>query len=169
MITFRLPDGVEHRFGAGAEDTVVDLPEGAWDDFREERRTAFGLLYAGMLQVAKGRFEEVADWEIELRREWEGRPVYDEKAAAAVAGLDLTRSFTLADSDADMGDFLRTAGFLHVRQVFGLDEIEGMRAEVERLKALANPDDGRSWWAKNRDGEQVCCRLIYMAQQSESL
>src|SRR3982751_6426279 len=78
MITFRLPDGVDHRFGDGGDDTVVELSDEAWDDFRHERRTAFGLLYAGMIQLTKGSFESFADWEVDLRRQWEGRPVYDD-------------------------------------------------------------------------------------------
>ena len=44
-----------------------------------------------------------------------------------------------------------------------------MRAEVERLKDQARPDDGRSWWARNASGQQVCCRVIYMSQQSPRL
>ena len=169
MITFRLPDGTQHRFGEGDETTLVELSAEAWEDFREERRTAFGLLYAGMVRIERGRFEDLAEAEIELRREWTGRPIYDASAADAVAGLDLHRTFTLDDSDDDMRAFFHTAGFLHVRGVFDEAEIERMRDEVERLKALATPDDGRSWWARNRDGKQVCCRLIYLAQQSKEL
>src|SRR5436190_10606646 len=168
MITFRLPDGVDHRFGEeGSErestDTVVELSEEAWDDFREERRTAFGLLYAGMITVSKGSFESLADWEVDLRRQWQGRPLYDDAAAAAVAALDLTRSFTLDDDAREMADFLAAAGFIHMRAVFSAAEVEEMRAEVERLKALARPDDGRSWWSRNKSGEEVCCRVIYMS------
>jgi hypothetical protein len=169
VITFRLPDGTQHRFGDGDETTVVEMSADAWDDFREERRTAFGLLYAGMVRFPSGRFEDLADWEIELRREWQGRAVYDDAAAAAVDGLDLRRTFTLDDSDEEMRAFFHAAGFLHLRGVFDESEIDAMRIEVERLKALAVPDDGRSWWARNRAGEQVCCRLIYMAQHSDPL
>ena len=158
MVTVEVPGG-----------TLVELSEEAWDDFRHERRTAFGLLYGGQLAVKAGRFEAFADWELELRREWEGRPVYDDSAAAAVAGLDLRRSFTLADPDDEMQAFLHAAGFLHVRGVYSLAEIEELRSAVEARKELARPDDGRSWWATNRRGEQVCCRLIYLAQQSPAL
>jgi ectoine hydroxylase-related dioxygenase (phytanoyl-CoA dioxygenase family) len=169
MITFCLSDGSRHQFGEGDEDTVVSLDDTAWDEFRNERRTAFGLLYAGMMHVDKGRFEDVALWEMQLRKLWDGRPIYDASATAALDGIDLHRSFTLADSDDDMKAFLHAAGFIHVRSVFSMDEIESIRAEVERLRGLAKPDDGRSWWAKNADGEQVCCRLIYLAQQSDKL
>jgi len=173
VITFCLPDGTRHAFSrdpAGtAPDAVVELDAQAWADFREERRSAFGLLYAGMLSFSSGRFEDLAAWEPELRRQWHGRPTYDDAAVTAMADVDLRRSYTLDDSDADMRDFLQTAGFLHVRHVFAANEIAAMRDEVERLKATASPDDGQSWFAKNREGEQVCCRLIYLAQRSAEL
>src|SRR5207249_3115723 len=71
--------------------------------------------------------------------------------------------------DREMAAFLATAGFIRVRGVFSADEVDEMRAEVERLKAQARPDDRRSWWARNAAGEQVCCRVIYMSQQSPRL
>jgi hypothetical protein len=185
VITFCLPDGTRHAFSRGSgdtvEDTVVELDQQAWEDLREERRSAFGLLYAGMLCFSTGDFNDLAAWEPELRRQWHGRPTYDGAAIANLAGVDLQRSFTLddtedtkdtkdtEDTDAEMREFLQTTGFLHVRNVFTADEIAVMRGEVERLKAIASPDDGGSWFAKNRNGEQVCCRLIYLAQRSDEL
>ena len=173
MIAFSLPDGTRHTFSRGpgdtAQDTVVELDEQAWDDLREERRSAFGLLYAGMLRFSAGGFEDLAAWEPELRRQWHGRPTYDAVAISGLVDVDLSRSYTLDDSDEELRNFLQTTGFLHVRNVFAPHEIAGMRDEVERLKAIAAPDDGTSWFAKNRDGEQVCCRLIYLAQRSADL
>jgi hypothetical protein len=54
-----------------------------------------------------------------------------------------------------------------VRGVFSGAEIDVLRAEVERLAAVATPDDGRSWWATRADGSPVCCRLIYLPLASE--
>src|SRR4051794_2699303 len=133
MITFSLPDGTRHQFGDGAEDTIVSVSESGWDDFRQERRTAFGLLYAGLMHVDKGRFEDVALWEMQLRKEWDGRPIYDDSATAALEGVDLSRSFTLADRDDDMKAFLHATGFIHVRSVFTSEEIRSIGREVERL------------------------------------
>jgi ectoine hydroxylase-related dioxygenase (phytanoyl-CoA dioxygenase family) len=173
VIAFCLPDGTRYAFSRGpddtTEDTVVELDAQAWQELRDERRSAFGLLYAGMLSFVEGGFEDLAAWEPELRRQWHGRPAYDDAAVAAMAGVDLGRSYTLDDADDEMRDFLQTTGFLHVRNVFAADEIAVMRDEVERLKAIASPDDGQSWFAKNRDGKQVCCRLIYLAQRSADL
>src|SRR3954452_25338255 len=97
-ITFRLPDGVDQRFGEDSDngdETVVELTDEAWDDFRNERRTAFGLLYDGMVHVTKGRSEDMAHREAESRRQWDGRWVYDDAATEAVRRLELKRSFYL--------------------------------------------------------------------------
>jgi hypothetical protein len=53
-------------------------------------------------------------------------------------------------------------GFLHVRGVFATAEIEALRAEVAKQAERAAPDDGTSWWAVQRDGARVLCRLIYL-------
>jgi ectoine hydroxylase-related dioxygenase (phytanoyl-CoA dioxygenase family) len=82
---------------------------------------------------------------------------------------DLDRSFSLDDTDDDLRDFLHETGFLHVRGVFSADEIEDLRAEVEAARAAAKPDDGKSWWATQADGTDVCCRVIYLNQQSRRI
>jgi hypothetical protein len=51
--------------------------------------------------------------------------------------------------------------------VFTPDEVAALAAEVEAARAAARPDDGRSWWATQADGTEVCCRVIYLNQQSE--
>jgi hypothetical protein len=68
-----------------------------------------------------------------------------------------------------MAAFLDRMGFLHVRAVFGPDEIGALSDEVERLRAAATPDDRRSWWATGADGGEVCCRLTFMGERSTTL
>jgi hypothetical protein len=82
---------------------------------------------------------------------------------------DLDRSFTLDDSDEDLATFLAETGFLHVRGVFSGEEIAALDGETERLRADARPDDGKSWWATQADGTEVCCRLIYTSLRSERI
>ncbi len=65
--------------------------------------------------------------------------------------------------------FLRTTGFVHIRGVFDPTEVEVFRQEAVRLAAVARPGDDRSWWAKDKDGEDVCCRLTYVNERSEIL
>ena len=75
---------MDHRFGDGGPDsevtdTVVELSDEAWDDFRHERRTAFGLLYAGMINLTEGSFESFADWELVRQPRLSVMPVSPER------------------------------------------------------------------------------------------
>ena len=176
-IAFRLPDGRAWAYSVGADGlgvrpgddeaaTVVALSEADWSDFVTEARTCFGLLYAGLVSFPRGGFEWLDRWEPALRALYDGRPPYD---PAAVAGVDLARSFG-PDGDLDeMQDHLQEAGFLHVRGLFSRDEIDAIVAEVERLQRAARTDDRNTWWARDRNGDDVCCRLIYAAQASPAV
>jgi hypothetical protein len=171
---FRVPDGSAYTYVPGADtveiwstdaaaDTLVELSREAFSDFANELRTCFGLLYAGMVTVSRGDFAWFERWEPALRALYHGRPILD---LVRDASVDLRRSFTLDDRDDDLRDALEANGFLHVRGAFAADEIEALGSEVERGRRSATPDDGRSWWATQADGTQVCCRLIYMGEWS---
>src|SRR5690242_3724619 len=166
-IAFRVGDGraytyvptgstVEVRAGDDDAATVVELDEAVWSDFAYELRTCFGLLYANAVTFRRGGFEGLLRWEPAIRCMFDGRPLYDPER---LADLDLDRTFTLDDPDEELRAWLERAGFLHVRGVFGPDEVDALRSEIERLAVAATPDDGRSWWATRADGSPVCCRL----------
>ncbi len=176
-IAFRLPDGrsytfepvggdIEVRPGDEGARTVVELDEAAWSDFVHEAHTSFGLLYAGALRFPRGDFGGLDRWEPVLRAVFAARPLYD---PSALAGADLARSFGADDDPDELAAFLTATGFLHVRGVFDAGEIAAVSDEVERLRRRARPDDRRSWWAKDADGRDVCCRLIYTSLESATL
>jgi hypothetical protein len=152
---------------AGDDDavTLVELDAPTFSDYANELRTCFGLVYGGEGTLVRGSFDDWFRWEPAIRALYHGRPLYD---PAWVDGLDLRRTFTLDDSDSDIGAFLAAAGFAHVRGVFTADEIAELAAETERLQGLAAPDDGRSWWT-TVDGAPACCRLIYTNERSERI
>lgn len=175
-IAFKVPDGAAYSYVPGpdtvelwatdvAADTVVELSREAFSDFANELRTGRGLLYAGLVEVTRGDFASFERWEPALRALYHGRHIVD--PAAECVRDDLDRMFTLADADAQLTAFLVETGFLHVRAVFSADEISVLGADVERLRADARPDDGKSWWATRADGTDVCCRLIYASLRSE--
>ncbi len=177
-IAFKVPDGASYSYVPGqdtvelwstdvAADTVVELSREAFSDFANELRTCFGLLYADLAEVTRGDFAAFERWEPALRALYHGRPIVD--PGASDMRTDLDRSFTLDDPDEDLRGFLREAGFLHLRGVFSPDEIAVLDGEVERLRADARPDDGKSWWATQADGTEVCCRLIYTSLRSEPI
>jgi ectoine hydroxylase-related dioxygenase (phytanoyl-CoA dioxygenase family) len=125
------------------------------------------------MRVTRGTFDEMAAWEAALTNVWFGRPIYDGDTVDLrdLDGrpLDVHTDFCLSDDDREMAHFLHTAGFAVVREVFTRDEIDAFDAEVRRLRALARPDDRRSWWASNAAGDEVCCRLTYTSERSELL
>jgi hypothetical protein len=166
----RGPDGTvaEEAGIAAAAVTVVALPDAAWDDLVAQRRTFINLQLSGELTYERGTFEQLAEWDPDLRLVHAGIPMYD-PARVDLGGVDLDRPFTLADPDDDLRAFLTTTGFLHVRGVFDADEMAAANAEVDRLAALARPGDDRSWWATDADGVEQVCRLVYATQRSDVL
>lgn len=183
-VAFRLPDGRAYTYRSRADgvdvlpgddaSTVVELDEAAFEDLVTERCSIFGLLYPGRLRLASGSFGELAAWEAALNNLWFGRPIYDGRVDLRDRNgdpLDLGASFRLGDPDeeTDAAHFLHTAGFAVLRGVFNRDEIDELDAEVRRLHAAASPDDHRSWWATDRDGNEVCCRLTYASERSQRI
>lgn len=158
-------DGVAVDAGTHDAKVVVALDDEAYAALQSEALSVFGLLYAGLLRVERGEFGQFAAWEPALQALLYGRPVYDPAAAAPFAGEDLTRSFALDDDPTEMASFLDRMGYLHVRAVFGADELAVLSDEVERLRAAAAPDDNRSWWATGAGGDDVCCRVTFMAER----
>lgn len=163
-------DDVTVRPGTGGAQTVVELSHRDWQDLVYELRSVFGLLYGGNLRFVRGRFDDLERWAPALRAMISGRAIYDEAALDLrdLRGepLELARSFTLDEDPVELGHFLRTAGFLHLRSVYAPGEIAAFAAEVDRLSRAARPGDDRSWWAANATGEPVLCRLTYANERS---
>ena len=116
-------DAVAVDAGTDEARVVVALDDEAFAALRSEDLSVFGLLYAGLLRIERGEFGQFAAWEPALQALLYDRPVYDHEAAAAFVGDDLARSFAVDGDPAEMGAFLDRAGFLHVRGVFGADEV----------------------------------------------
>ena len=178
---FQLPDGRAYTYvpsrssfsiEAGAEGarTVVELASDAWCSFVWELTSSFALLYADKLVISRGDFGQLARWEPLLRAAFDGQELFDVDHPTPVhdatgEDLDCSRTFTLADGDEALADFLHRAGYLHLRGVMELEEIEALRADVVTAVAEARPDDRRSWWT-TVDGEEVCNRVNYLNDQS---
>ncbi len=167
-----VPDGSSFAVieGDGDAETVVELDADAWSEFRWELQSCFALLYADRLRVVRGRFGQLTRWEAPLRVAFDGQVIYDLDAPAPVLDangvpIDTSRTFTLDDPDAEIGDFLRRAGFVHLRGVLQEGEITALRDVVDQAVARAHPDDRRSWWT-SVDGEDRCCRVNYLNEQS---
>lgn len=165
------PGGIDVVAGDDDAHTVVELAHADWCDFVWELRTCFALFYAQKVAFPRGHFGHLAAWEPTLRAVFDGQAIYDltdppPVLASSGAPLDLTESFTLDDGDEAIADFLRRAGFVHLRGVFDAAEIASMRSDVEAAVARARPDDKRSWWT-TVEGVEVCNRVNYLNDQSE--
>ncbi|MGH9019051.1 MAG: phytanoyl-CoA dioxygenase family protein, partial [Acidimicrobiales bacterium] len=180
-LAFRLDDGRAYTYrpdgptftvvpGDDEATTVVHLAYEDWCAFAWELRTCFALFYAEALRFPRGHIGHLARWEPTLRVAFDDQVVYDLDDPPPVLDadgrpLDVDRSFTLDHDDAELSDFLRRAGFLHLRGVVPPDELEALRADVSAAVARARPDDKRSWWT-TVDGVDTCNRVNYLNDQS---
>jgi len=102
-------------------------------------------------------------WESTLRAMYNGRPPYDpahqELRDRNGAALDPHATFTLASDRSAMAHFLRTAGYLFVRNVFRPAEVAAFVAEAHELQREARRGDKLSWWGKTAAGEEALCRV----------
>jgi ectoine hydroxylase-related dioxygenase (phytanoyl-CoA dioxygenase family) len=112
---------------------------------------------------------QLMQWEPALRWAYRGRPIYD---AARIdlrdldgRPLDPGRSFELDDDPEEMAHFLRTVGYIWVRNVLSPEEVEELQRESERLRADAREGDQESWWGKTAEGDSVLCRVLRAGKQ----
>ncbi|HXQ60918.1 MAG TPA: phytanoyl-CoA dioxygenase family protein [Acidimicrobiales bacterium] len=181
-LAFSLPDGRSYTYAPSGDGisiapgdadahTVVTLSYEDWCAFAWELRSCFALFYADALAFPRGSFGHLARWEPSLRVAFDGQAIYDLDDPAPVTDedggpLDLHRTFSLDDPDAELVDFLERAGFVHLRGVVDSTELEQLRADVATAIARARPDDKRSWWT-TVDGVDTCNRVNYLNDQSD--
>jgi len=182
---FRLTDGPAFTYlptpsalrvveGDAAAETLVELDAAAFSAVVNELLTASGAVNTGRARVRRGSIEGWKRWEPALQAVWTGRDIFGPDAVARLVDrdgspLDLRRSFATDDDEADMRHFFDRTGFLHVRNVFGPDEIATLAAEVEQCRERTTPGDGFSWWSVNSTGREVVTRINYLDRFSAVL
>ena len=177
-LALRLPDGAAYRYVPGeagievvpGEDgaaTVIELEAESWEGLVHDYESAPGLLYSNRVRCRRGHAMRFVQWEPALRRLYTGREIYDEESLELRdrhgAPLDCGRTFTPGDDAADMGHFLRTAGYLLVGGVFAPAEVDALLGAARALAAEARPGDKLSWWSKDAAGREVLCRVTRAA------
>jgi hypothetical protein len=162
-------DAVQVAAGDGGQ-ASVRLSQAELTDIVHDLRTPMTLLTAGTLDMPRGDLGDFLDWWVVLRSLVDARPVH---TAGAVdfkdrygSELDLRRSFAVHDDPADMSHFLAEAGFLHLTEVFTVDEMAEVSADMDNALPHYVPDDGRSWWATTASGEQRAVRLQWFHERS---
>ena len=165
--TFVPEDGtVTVRPGDDA-DTVIEMDLDAWLGLISDLDTAPGLFYSGRATAVRGKPLRFVRWEPGLRAMFHGLAPYDPERVDLRdedgSPLDPTRSFTLDDCarrPSALRHFLTTAGYLVVREVFTPDEVAAMLGDAAVMRDEATPGDGASWWGRDREGNEVLCRVL---------
>jgi hypothetical protein len=173
--TLAVDDGVV-RVVPGRDDgaaTVLRTNPAQLDDLVSDQVTVVGMQTNGTLDQPVGRFDALLDWWLLLRGALDGRAPHTKGALDLVdadgAPLALDRSFDADASLEEMGDFLQRAGFLHLRGVFDEDEMAAVSRDMDAAAPTYSRDDGRSWWARNRAGDDLLVRMQYFDEVSPAV
>ncbi len=155
--------GIDVVPGDASADTVLELSHESWQGIVDELEAAAGLLYGGRAKCTRGDAMQWLAWEPALRALYNGRPIYDPDDVRLEdrhgGALDPEQTFALGDDREDMAHFLRTAGYLFVRDAFSAGEVARFRSEASQLSREAVKGDKLSWWGRNARGEEVLCRV----------
>ena len=162
-------DALGVRSGNGGA-AVVELRDDELADVVNDLKTPMTFLTGGTLRMTRGDLGDFLDWWVVLRALIDERAVHTRGAVTFDdrhgAPLDLTRSFTPDDDDADIAAFLASAGFLHLRGWFDTDAMDEISADMDRAFPSYTCDDGRSWWAKTANGDDRCVRMEFFQEHS---
>lgn len=170
--TLALADGgIEVASGKGG-DSEVSLSDADMGDFVNDLTTIEMLVNLKRMQVVRGSADDRHGWWAVLRSLIDGRPVHAQGSVEMRdrqgRPLDVSRSFTQDDDDAEIGHFLTEAGFLHLRGWFDEELMDAVGEDMDREFARCTHSDG-SWWAKLADGSERPVRISSFAGRSPAL
>ncbi len=158
-LAFRLPDGSAWRY-APQGDTIEERD---WQGLWASTETVMGLVMGQRAKVLSGRVADFVEWEIALRVLYEQLPPWNPEAPLIGRDgreLDPSTSFAPDDDPERMADFLRTAGYVVVRQLLPPDEVAGLVEAAEIARDRAVDGDHDSWWSDHEDGRRILVRVL---------
>jgi hypothetical protein len=143
------------------------------DDLVNDQVTVVGMQTNGSLDQPVGGFAALLDWWLLLRGALDGRAPHTRGAIDLVdadgAPLALDRSFAVDAPLDEMGDQLERAGYLHITGVFDEGEMDAVSRDMDAAAPTYSRGDGRSWWAKNRAGDDLLVRMQYFDEVSPAV
>jgi len=151
------------RLGDEGAKTVIELDEQCWQGLRDSTETPPGLILTQRARVVSGDVSDFMSWEPALRVLYEDLPPYDPSAPLVGRDgreIDPTTTFRPDDDAERMADFLRTTGYLVVRDLLSSAEVNGLQDAAAILRKAAREDDGESWWSKHEDGRTILTRVL---------
>ncbi len=156
-----------------AAPTVLRTTRAQLDDLVNDQVTVVGMQTNGSLDQPVGRFDALLDWWLLLRGALDARAPHTPGAIDLVdaggAPLALDRSFAVDAPLDEMGDFLQRAGYLHITGVYDEGEMAAVSRDMDAAAPTYSRGDGRSWWAKNRAGDDLLVRMQYFDQVSPAV
>ena len=156
-----------------AAPTVLRTTRAQLDDLVNDQVTVVGMQTNGSLDQPVGRFDALLDWWLLLRGALDARAPHTPGAIdlvdAAGTPLALDRSFAVDAPLDEMGDFLQRAGYLHITGVYDEGEMAAVSRDMDAAAPTYSRGDGRSWWAKNRAGDDLLVRMQYFDQVSPAV
>jgi Phytanoyl-CoA dioxygenase (PhyH) len=173
--TLAVDDGVVRIFDGRRDDadSVLRTNRAQLDDLVNDQVTVVGMQTNGTLDQPVGHFDALLDWWLLLRGALDARaphtPGVIDLADADGAPLALDRSFAAESSLDEMGDFLQRAGYLHITGVFEESEMDAVSRDMDAAAPTYSRGDGRSWWAKNRAGDDLLVRMQHFDAVSPSV
>ncbi len=150
---------------------VVRLSAEKFSDLFQDLVSAMGLILGGLVEMRSGGNDDFIEWQPVLYALIDGRPAWEPGLVnfrqRDGTPLDLQRGFRFDEDDEDeMAHFLAEAGFIHLQGFFTAEEMAQVSRDIESAIPSYAPDDGRSWWAKTRSGENRPVRLQCFQQHS---
>ena len=134
-----------------------------------DKVTPMGWLASGQLDM-DGHLSDVLNWWLLVRAALDGTTPHRTGAVEFKdrdgGPLDLSRSFAPDDPAEDMAWFLEQAGFLHIKGLYGEDEMAAVSAEMDVVAPRYADGDGRSWWASLKDGSRALVRMQRFDKES---
>ena len=159
--------------GEASNAACVTLDRSGFADLFCERRTAMGLIVGGRVSGEPTALALFYEWDPVLRSLLDGRPLYRSGAVTLQSldgsPLELDQRFRLGERTAEAAHFLAETGFLLLQGVFTVAEMDEIDADLTRAVESARIDDGASWWAKTRSGDDYPCRILDFASKSPAL
>jgi len=151
----------------------VDLEPDDLSRLVDDRSTPMTLVSSARLSMPRGHIGNFLDWWVVLRAVVDGVPAHTRGAVwfhdPDGEPLDLERSFTPDDDDAEIAYHLVETGCLHLRGWFTPDEMAAIDHDITEALPTYRPDDGRSWWARTDDGTHRAVRLQGFEDHSPTL
>ena len=166
-------EDIEIATGLNKAGVVVKMAEDALSDFLQDYQSTMGLAMTSRVRIERGTMDDWVGSEPVIRALLDGRKAFEPGDVQFLdldgSPLDLDRVFTLDDEPEEIAHFLREAGFLHLRGIFDVQEMEEVARDIDHFIARAKPDDGDSWWAEDADGKAQAVRVLNFFEKSERL